>query len=82
MLVCIVLVRDIDWGQYDLIVERSPVSAYQKGPLMILRPIFYGFLFGFGGSLIVALSILLVTFRITQRNQDGYHPVDTSSDRS
>lgn len=82
MLVCFVSVRDVDWRKFDLIVERGPVSAYQKGPLMVLRPIFYGFLLGFGGSLMVALSILLITTRITQRNQHGYHRLVTSSSRS
>lgn len=82
MLVCFVSVRDVDWRKYDLIVERGSVSAYQKGPLVVLRPIFYGFLLGFGGPLMVALSIILITTRITQRNHHGYHPLDTSSSRS
>lgn len=82
LLVCFVPVRDVDWRKFDLIVERGPVSAYQKGPLMVLRPIFYGFLLGFGGSLMVVLSILLITTRITQRNQHGYHPLASSSSRS
>lgn len=81
-LVCFVSVRDVDWLKFDLIVERGPVSAYQKGPLVVLRPIFYGFLLGFGGSLLVALSILLITTRITQRNPHGYRPLVTSSSRS
>ncbi|XP_075898369.1 transmembrane and death domain protein 1 isoform X2 [Nelusetta ayraudi] len=75
-------VRDVDWRKFDLIVERGPVSAYQKGPLVVLRPIFYGFLLGFGGSLLVALSILLITTHITQRNPHGYRPLVTSSSRS
>lgn len=83
LLVCFFAsVRDVDWRKFDLIVTRGPVSAYQKGPLVVLRPIFYGFLLGFGGSLVVALSILLITTRITHRNQHGYHPLVASSSRS
>ncbi|XP_075898370.1 transmembrane and death domain protein 1 isoform X3 [Nelusetta ayraudi] len=78
----VAMVRDVDWRKFDLIVERGPVSAYQKGPLVVLRPIFYGFLLGFGGSLLVALSILLITTHITQRNPHGYRPLVTSSSRS
>lgn len=81
-LVCFVSVRDVDWRKFDLIVERGPVAAYQKGPLVVLRPVFYGFLLGFGGSLLVALSVLLITIRITQINRHSYQPLVTSSSRS
>lgn len=69
-----VLVRDLTWRDLDLIVERAPVAPYQKGPLDVALPFLYGILLGFGGTLLVGVSIFLVILHISRKGQQSHHP--------
>ncbi|XP_059189806.1 transmembrane and death domain protein 1-like [Centropristis striata] len=62
-------VRDLTWSDLDLIVVRSPVPPYQRGPLDVALPLLYGILLGFGGTLLAGVSILLIIIHISRRNQ-------------
>ncbi|XP_076598175.1 transmembrane and death domain protein 1 [Chaetodon auriga] len=66
-------VRDLTWRDLDLIVERAPVPPYQKGPLDVALPLLYGILLGFGGTLLVGVSILLVVVRVSRSHQQLRH---------
>ncbi|TKS76663.1 hypothetical protein D9C73_010753 [Collichthys lucidus] len=77
-------VRDLTWRDLDLIVERAPVTQYQKGPLDVALPFLYGILLGFGGTLLVGVSILLVVVRISHgtKPKRGRHQRVTSGSGS
>lgn len=53
-------VRDLNWRELDLIIERPPALPDQKGPLNGALTLLYGVLMGFGSALLVAISIILV----------------------
>ncbi|XP_074538454.1 transmembrane and death domain protein 1 [Halichoeres trimaculatus] len=68
-------VRDLTWRDLDLIVERAPVTPYQKGPLDVVLPLSNGFLMGFGGTLLIGAATLLVINRIaSSRRQISHQP--------
>lgn len=58
-----VSVRDLNWDDQDLIVERAPVGLYNKGPLKGTLMVLYGLLLGFGGTLFVGVTVLLIIIR-------------------
>ncbi|GAA6216642.1 uncharacterized protein LOC108882434 isoform X1 [Lates japonicus] len=66
-------VSDLTWQDLDLIVERVPVSPYQRGPLDVALPLLYGILLGFGGTLLAGVFILLIIIHISRRNQQSCH---------
>uniref|UniRef100_UPI0037E8F5DE transmembrane and death domain protein 1 n=1 Tax=Semicossyphus pulcher TaxID=241346 RepID=UPI0037E8F5DE len=72
-------VRDLTWRDLDLIVERAPVPLYQKGPLDVAFPLLFGLLLGFGGTLLVGITTLLVIVHISSRNQKSCEPSVPSS---
>ncbi|KAM7405181.1 hypothetical protein PAMP_012462 [Pampus punctatissimus] len=72
-------VSDLTWRDLDLIVERAPVPPYQKGPLDVALPLLYGILVGFGGSLLVGVSILFIILHISRRNEKSRQPRVTRS---
>lgn len=54
------LVRDLTWRELDLIIERPPLRPYQKGHLDWARILLFGAVIGFGVTLLVAISTVLV----------------------
>ncbi|XP_072223823.1 transmembrane and death domain protein 1 [Leuresthes tenuis] len=60
-------VRDLKWHDLDLILERAPVPPYQRGPLNVVLPLFYGILLGFGGTLLAWVSLFLIIHYFSQR---------------
>ena len=62
-----VSVRDLKWHDLDLILERAPVPPYQRGPLNVILPLFYGILLGFGGTLLAWVSLFLIIRYFSQR---------------
>ncbi|XP_063745657.1 transmembrane and death domain protein 1-like [Eleginops maclovinus] len=73
-------VRDLTWGDLDLIVQRAPVSAYQKGPLDVALPLLYGILLGFGGTFVVGVTVLLIILHISRRSQKRHHSKSSVGD--
>ncbi|XP_068180298.1 transmembrane and death domain protein 1 [Antennarius striatus] len=61
---------DLDWKHLDLIVERSPLRPYLKGPLDVVLPILCGILAGFGGTLLLGTSVLLLILRISHQRPE------------
>lgn len=59
--------RDLTWPELDLIIEPPPALPYQKGPLDGALALLYGVLMGFGGALLLAISVILVISRISRR---------------
>ncbi|CAG6021851.1 unnamed protein product [Menidia menidia] len=55
-------VRDLNWRDLDLILERAPVPPYQKGPLSVLLPLFHGILLGFGGTLLACVTVFCIIY--------------------
>lgn len=68
-----VSVRDLNWDDQDLIVERAPVPPYNKGPLEGTLMVFYGLLLGFGGTLFVGVTVLLIIIRTSTEHQRYHH---------
>lgn len=54
------LVRDLTWRELDLIIERPLLRPYQKGLLDWAWMLLFGALIGFGGALLVAISVALI----------------------
>lgn len=69
---CDVLGRDLTWHDLDLIVERAPVTLYQRGPLDVFLPLVYGILLGFGGTLLMGIFALFIIIHISQRRRWSY----------
>ncbi|XP_076022283.1 transmembrane and death domain protein 1 [Genypterus blacodes] len=59
-------VRDLTWRDLDLIVVRSPVPPYQKGPLDVVLPLLYGLLVGFFTTLVAVVSVFIYCRRKPQ----------------
>ncbi|XP_029282328.1 transmembrane and death domain protein 1 [Cottoperca gobio] len=72
-------VRDLTWRDLDLIVERAPVDEYQKGPLDVALPLLYGILLGFGGTLLLGVSVLVIIIHFSCRNQQRLPRVTSST---
>ncbi|XP_068454434.1 transmembrane and death domain protein 1 [Clinocottus analis] len=64
-------VRELTYRDLDLIVQRAPMPLYEKGPLDVALPFFYGILLGFGGTLTAGLSILFLVMHILSRSQQN-----------
>ncbi|XP_035501884.2 transmembrane and death domain protein 1-like isoform X2 [Scophthalmus maximus] len=66
-------VEDLTRRDLDLIVEQASLPPYQKGPLDVARPLFYGVLLGFGGTLIAGVAILLIVLAVPGRSAPTGH---------
>ncbi|KAM6924352.1 transmembrane and death domain protein 1 [Xenentodon cancila] len=72
--------KDLTWHDLDLVLERAPVPLYQRGPLDVFLPLFYGILLGFGGILLtVCLASGWMMVSVTDALEPDSHTKGYSS---